>query len=261
VPLSPALSRWKQQLERRGGLTIAVIPVRTDTVSNQVILPPQVPYRAVVEQFLASPGFWSMFVNTHAVTINYLGLEANCALILLNLALADQFAGDEEAVLAHEFGHIELNVRRYPGPRFVPRSDACRHTIAADMLQHVFVRRFTAERRIDTSRLWSRNAATALEGLRSETLQDELTLCQEAGRLLLAVDVAQGLESARLPQGEELLTALADRHPDHVELRDEIVARLRRPDLADPAVYRATMTWLLGRLEQFPDTANAGIHR
>jgi hypothetical protein len=237
--LTPPLEGWKQQIEERGGGSLVVVRVATDREHNQISLPEDTPFRDVLKRYFLDPGFVSQFIRTHALNLNYIGREGRLHFVLVNLALAKEWEDFEEAVLAHEFGHIWLSVAGYPAANLRGRSPDCIATQATDIVQHILIRRELASRGIDYRGYWIRNLDSALSHLRQEqNAIGQRSSCQTLAQVTLWLDVALGLEPTEWAGRPEFLEKMFARFPEIETAARSLETLLRGVPLEEPGAYR-----------------------
>jgi len=196
VELSPALTEWKSEIEAASDGRLIAVRIFTDPVNRQIRLPPDIPAIEVLERYLDNTAFLEQFTLAHALTIDYQGVEGRLFFVLLNMALAGGWGGDEDALLAHEFGHVWLNLHGYPSLAF-RGAEACVALHASDIVQHELLRQDFRRRGIDYDSFWIRNLERAhLElAARQGQAAAEESPCRRLAGLTLWIDVRLGLTS------------------------------------------------------------------
>jgi len=155
--------------------------------------------------------------------------------VLLNMARSEEWRGAEEALLAHEFGHIWLHLLRYPTPAYEPGPEACVNTLASDVLQHILLRREYERRGIAFASYWLRNLDTALAALERTDAEPRhgAPFCQKLAQLVLWMDVRLGLSSEQWASHSRFLRAMERNFPELKPYADRLEELLRGTDVAD----------------------------
>lgn len=253
VPLTPALLQWKQEIERRGQCTVVVARVYTDAATNTLRLPADTPHRDIVKRFLEDESIVRVLVVAHAMNVNYTGAEGRFRIALLNMALAHQWTGQEEAVLAHEFSHMWIMAQAYPYSPLGSRRDVCEQSAANDVVQHILMRRDLAARHIVYNPYWISSLTISLAQLEKPPVTGATpTRCQQMAALATWIDVALGLTPATWPGTSRFLALLPERHPELQPIATDLIAYLRNRDVADKATYAAALRYALRLVEQVP---------
>lgn len=239
VALSPALAEWKEQIEAVRHSKVVLARVYTDRARNEILLPADAGERPILRQYFLNPAFVAEFVHMHAATVNHIGPGGPIHFIVLNMARAEEWAGHEDAVLAHELGHVWLFVNNYPAPAFEGRQDSCIAIQAGDAVQHVLIREEMRRRGIDFLPFWKRNLATQLETLLAHEASDfaGLPLCRQVSLLTQWVDVRLGLPPEAWDDYERFSQAMARCFPWLAPAAEEVVRRISEADLHDLDSY------------------------
>lgn len=256
--LTPALAAWKSQIEERGGGKVVIVRVPTDKERNEITLPEDTPFRPVLRRYFLDPGFVSQFVQAHALSLNYEGREGRVHFVLLNLALAADWQQFEEAVLAHEFGHVWLNIAGYPAAILRGQPSDCAGTQTTDMVQHILIRRELAQRDIDYDRYWKRNLEAALTHMQQPAAGVPApSMCQVLAQVTLWVDVALGLTDAGWPRRQEFLDLMFARFPEIETAARSTETLLRTARMDDRAGYQDALlrTYSVLRVQSFRPVA------
>src|SRR3954447_3088272 len=136
--LSPPLAKWKGEIEATGKTTVVIARVFTDPVRNELMLADDVEFRPLLSRLLANRSFVSQFVQTHAMNVNANTGVRPVSVVFLNMARAADWEGQEDAVIAHELGHIWLHTQGYQAPHVAGRL-SCEAVHAGDIVQHVLI--------------------------------------------------------------------------------------------------------------------------
>lgn len=250
VELSPGLIEWKSEIEAASGGRLIPVRIFTDPANREIRLPPDIPAIEVLERYLGNAAFLEQFTLAHALTIDYQGLEGRLFFVLLNMALAGEWEGDEDALLAHEFGHVWLNLNGYPSLVF-RGAEACVALHATDIVQHELLRQDFRRRGIDYDSFWIRNLERARIELASRQEQvAEVSPCRRLAGLTLWIDVRLGLTSREWAHRDEFLAALEGRYPEWRELAAQLAQRIEKTDLRDRRQYRATLDLTARRIQR-----------
>ncbi|MCL4853224.1 MAG: hypothetical protein KJZ78_17845 [Bryobacteraceae bacterium] len=250
VELSPALTEWKSEIEATGSGRLIAVRIFTDPVNREIRLPPDIPAIEVLERYLRNTAFIEQFTLAHALTIDYQGVEGRLFFVLLNMALAGEWEGDEDALLAHEFGHVWLNLNGYPSLAF-RGAEGCVALHASDIVQHELLRQDFRRRGIDYDSFWIRNLERARIELASRQEQAaEENPCRRMAGLTLWIDVRLGLTSREWAHRDEFLAALEGRYPEWRELAAELAQRIEKTDLRDRRRYRAILDLTARRIQR-----------
>ncbi|MBI4904880.1 MAG: hypothetical protein HY820_14685 [Acidobacteria bacterium] len=161
--MNDALDQWKREIERLSSGPVVIVPVETDAVRNVLNIPPVFAGRAVMVQLLSAEAFVSQLVRAHALNVNVDGPLGVFHFVILNRRRAADWEGMEDSLIAHEFGHIWLNVTGYRSLEAgTDARQACLATHASDVIQHILIREEAQRRGLDTMRFWLRVHTAAL---------------------------------------------------------------------------------------------------
>ena len=139
VVLTPRMAKWKSDIEATGKTTVVLARVYTDAARNELQLPDDAEFRPSLEKLLSHRAFTTLFIQTFAMNVNLSTGIRPISVVLLNMARSADWEGEEEAVIAHEFGHIWLHVNGYPALDAVSRL-SCETVHASDIVQHILIR-------------------------------------------------------------------------------------------------------------------------
>lgn len=239
VALSEPLARWRAEIERRGQRKVVLARVYTDAERNELILPEDAEYRPLLGRVLSSESFRRQFPRSHAMVVNLPASGARMHCILLNMALAQEWSGAEDALIAHEFGHVWLEALGYPSPAYAAASDPCVSVHSGDIVQHILIREEIRRRGIPYLGYWLRNLETAKRQLESQPGGAAVESgCRRLALLTLWLDSTLGLTPEQWNQLDEFHTLLADRFPGLRPHAAALHAYLRDLDLHDRHTYR-----------------------
>jgi hypothetical protein len=246
VALTPRLAKWKSDIEATGKTTVVIARVFTDTARNELQLPGDAEFRPALEKLLSHRSFVTLFVQTHAMNVNLSTGIRPISVVLLNMARSGDWEGEEEAVIAHEFGHIWLHVTGYPALNAMARL-SCETVHASDIVQHILIRDEMRARQIDFLPFWLRTLEEAFARIDKQSIG--LDRCEGVALLALWVDVSLGLSSKDWPRREEFLAALEKSSPDIKREALAIMRMLRNQDVHDRAVYQKVLRSVLARID------------
>ncbi len=249
-PLS--LAQWQREIEQAGGGRLVVVRVETDRAENVLRIPAEFPGRGLVRNFLLDDSFVAQLVRAHALSLNATGEDGLFHFILLNMALAVDWEGLEDSLLAHEFGHAWLHVQGY---RSATRLDTpCLATIAGDIVQHVLIREEAGRRGFSAGAYSRRNLESWLDAMESPSHTAPLDPCRRLQALSMWMDAALG--EPDWPRRSRFLALFDSRYAalsDPARRLESFIAGL---NLWDRTHYEAalhfTLQLLAGVLSQTP---------
>lgn len=243
--LSAALAEWKTEIERLGKGTVLIVRVPTDPRSGAVTLPKDTPHRDVLVRYFRNPSFLKGFVDSHGMNINYQGPEGKLHFVLLNMDRADEWGAEEDAVLAHEFGHVWLHARNFPFPLYRGGEGDCAAIVAGDAVQHIVIRDEISRRGINRNAYWIRNLENAMEAMENTGRPENLPMCQALSRLGMWIDVRLGLSPDTWDHYHQFLGILEEHHPEFSPLVDELCTLLTASDVHDDKVHEQVLGQVL----------------
>jgi hypothetical protein len=249
VPLTERLSAWKGEIERLGGGRVIPVRVHHDRARNLLVLPSDTPERAVARRYFLQPDFVAAFNAAHALTLNYDGPEGRLHFVLLNMARAAGWAGGEESLIAHEFGHAWLEARGWTRPEYGGGPSACIRIHAGDIVQHVLIRAEMSRRGYSWRDYLAPDLEETLAGLeREDRTAPPADVCRRAWRVALWIDVRLGLPdwSGR----DRFLDACERAWPDLRPLAGELSEHVAAARLDDHEEYRRLMDLVEGRMRE-----------
>ena len=239
VALTPPLAKWKADIEATGKTTVVLARVFTDAGRNELVLPDDAEFRPFLRTLLESEPFVAQFVQTHAINVNSNTGLRPISVVLLNMARAADWDGQEESVIAHELGHIWLHARGYQAPH-VARGLSCEAVHAGNIVQHVLIREQMRIRGIDFLPFWIRTLESALDQMNKPAgdQQQPADRCQRISRLALWVDVVLGLTDKEWSRRPALLAAFRKDFPELDQSAAGIATMLRGRNLQDHQTYQ-----------------------
>jgi hypothetical protein len=243
-----AIVRWKQEIEARGSGPIVIVHVIRDSAANTITIPSNTPERELVKQYLMQEDLVRQLMAAHALTVSHTEGERSTNFILLNMDRAAEWQ-NEDALLAHELGHVWLKSMGYPAPRYVPGPTACLSTHTGDVVQHILMRDELDRRAIVFREGWIRDLQSDLAALESNP-PASLQPCSLVQQAALWIDVRLGLTSkdwAELPRYEK---ALRTQFPSLAPIVDEVATYLKSRNVREKAVHREALRFVFDRLQQ-----------
>ena len=231
------ISAWQSEIEA-AGTRVVIARVYTDPARNELRLPDGTPERSLVARLLSDEALVGQFVRAHALTINI----GKTGVVLINMARVSEFAGHEEALIGHEFGHIWLEQKGFRAATGGRR--LCVGIHASDIVQHVAIRSELARRGIDQAKAF----VFALEQAIPRIGDDPGDACQQLQRLAMWVDVELGLKPENWARLAAFKAALRKSYPELEAHVSEIVCALREANLQDPGEYTRVLSSVFARL-------------
>ena len=257
VDLSPRLREWQGEIEARGGGQLLPVRVFVEMQGGvpTYVLPEDAPQRPVLARYFGDANFRTQFVRTHAVSINYTGVEGRLSFIVLNMA---RLNGDEEILLSHEFGHAWLHAQGLRAPALPPGQAVCQAIHVGDIVQHILIRQEQDRRGFDFRPGWTRELEVAAVKLQSQTpeTQPPAEPCLRLERLALMIDVESGLTDGQWARRRSFLDRLPAGDPRLADFAHRLARILRGFELQDPTEYYMALGTVLSAshmLFQAPD--------
>jgi hypothetical protein len=246
VVLSQPLAEWKAEIEKRDGGKIIPVRIYTDRERNEMVLPEDAEARPVLRRFFLRDEFREQLSQAHALTVNWDGIEGRFHFIVMNMALADQWKDAEDAMLAHEFGHIWLDATGYKSLPYDAGAGSCLGIHASDAVQHILIRREVARRSISMLPYWLPNLEQSLHDLETAPPRN-LSPCQTLTQLGQWIDAHLGLTPETWDHLPRFLELMNENYPDLAPCEHEIADHLRAEDLTDPDSYRQALKFSLDK--------------
>ncbi|MCZ2151026.1 MAG: hypothetical protein LC126_25035 [Bryobacterales bacterium] len=230
------LEDWSREIEVISGSAVLLVRVETNASDHTLHIPPAFPGREIVRQYFLQEPFVEQFFRAHALSLNQDGFH----FILLNMARAADWQGLEDSLLAHEYGHIWLDVLGYRAPAYIPAAP-CLPTHAGDIVQHVLIREETRRRGFDYMTFWRRNQERWLNSMVALTQGPELEACRRLQLLSAWVDAQLGSTSVEWVKRAEYLGMLNRLYPRLAASANLLVETLDGRDLWDRSLYEAVL--------------------
>jgi hypothetical protein len=258
VALSKSLLEWKKEIEAKGGGKLIAVRVYTDPLRNEISLPADTEQRAILRRYFLDESFRGLLAGAHSLSVNYGGSEGKYHFVLLNMALAEQWSGQEEAVLADEFGHAWLSAQGYGAPDYRPGAEACVGVQAGNVVQHVLIREELERRGIRWREHWLRTLEPALEKLESGTAVPLAALppCERLAQLALWVEVRMSLSAELWQNFSRFQQVMSKRYPETRVWSEQIESRLGEMKPAGPGqlpsreAYQSALGYALGKFTE-----------
>lgn len=229
-------------------MTVVLLRLPADAGTTVLRLPPETLGREELASYTDQPGFVAQYRGAQAMTVNYLGATGRTSFVLVNPRHAGTGA-EEEAVIAHEFGHIWLKAKRYPAPAYRGGETACLSVHALDAVQHILIREEMERRGVEWKAPWFRALGLALEQMEREAgAASGVGRCQTLGQAAMFVDVALG--AGEWGKQRAFLAAMRRRFPAMVPVAEELTKFLGSAGVEDVARHRAALEFVFGRMKQ-----------
>jgi hypothetical protein len=248
IPLTKPLVEWKRRIEASGA-AIYIARVVVDRASNQMTLEESGPGDELAAEFLGNEESARQFLAAQAMTVSRQEGGRQVHLVLLNGERRLDAAG-EEAVLAHEFGHAWLRSQGYAAPVYRPGPAACLAIHAADLVQHVLIRRELAARGLDHRLPWIPLLDEAVRRYQALAAPPQQEPCQRLLTIAQWVDTRLGSEGDPWPGRERFEQQHRRLFGDLEPAVAELCAYLKAQDLEDKAVHAAALRWVHARLQR-----------
>lgn len=242
------MTEWQRSIQEVGKIAVVLLRLPANAQTTVLTLPPETPRRELLATYTDQVGFVSQYRGAQAMTVNYVGTEGRVSFVLINPLLAGTGAA-EEAVIAHEFGHIWLKAKRYPAPAYTGGEAACLSVHALDAVQHILIRDEMERRGVQWKEPWFAALEAALRQMETEPgAATGVSRCQTLGQAAMWVDVALG--AGDWPKRDSFLAALRRRFPAIVPAAEEITEHLRKVEVVEPGGHRAALEFVFGRLKR-----------
>ena len=254
VVLSAPLVEWKQEIEAARPGRLVVARIHHDAQRNAVMLPRDIDRRPVLVRYFRNPSFVREFLATHAMNLNHQGPEGRIYFVLLNMARAAEWGEHEEAVLAHEFGHVWLFARHFPFPEYQGQADSCAAIVGGDAVQHIVIRAEMRRRGIQFLPYWIANLEKTLAALEGDASLESLPRCRRLSQVSVWLDVRMGLPAEEWPLRDRLIAALTRRFPDLEPAVDDLYSMLAGQNVHEYEIHEQVLKKALLRVYALFDT-------
>jgi hypothetical protein len=245
--LTPALKQWKTEIET-AGLPILVARVNHNPASNAYSLPDGIEGRELFAEYLGQRDFIEQFQHMYGVMVHHKGIR-EAYLVMLNMSKANEWGADEEAVLAHEFGHAWIKSRKYPAPFYQTGLAGCLAIHTGDIAQHVLIRKELDRRSIDHRTFWLKSLDRAVAQSSAMGPPPEDDRCIRVRQAAELVDVRLGL-AGREWAGRDAYEAMVKRLLPEVEPTvAAILDWLRTHDMEDVDQHRQSLRVVFDKLK------------
>ena len=235
VELSPSLNAWKAELTATGRM---VFLARIYLIDGQWTLPADTEQRRAFAHIAEDPSMAKQLANAHAMTVNLEGYGRRASFIFLNMARHSEWRGFEDAIIAHEFGHVYLHVRGYRSPGVGPGTPVCEAAHVGDMVQHILIRQEMKRRGIDYVPWMAGTLEPVVERLRKPGPSPN-SYCDQLARLSMWLDASLGLTAEDWPQLPEFLSLMQRSFPELESIEANLRDGLAALDVSGPAGYEA----------------------
>lgn len=242
------MTEWQREIEQAGKIAVVLLRLPANSQTTVLNIPPETPRRELLTPYTDQSGFVSQFRGAQAMTVNAIGADGRVSFVLINPLLAGSGA-EEEAVIAHEFGHIWLKAKRYPAPAYTGGEAACLSVHSLDAVQHILIRGEMERRHVNWKTPWYTGLEAALRQMEGEPgAAAGVGRCQTLGQVAMWVDVALG--AGDWPRRAAFLAAMRRRFPTIVPAAEEITEHLRGVEVADLAQHRAALGFVFERMKR-----------
>lgn len=245
--LTPALEQWKKEIEA-AGVPVLVARVNHDATANTYSLPDGIEGRELFVEYLKQYDFIQQFQHMYGVMVHHKGVRETY-LVMLNMARANEWQANEEAVLAHELGHAWIKSRKFPTPVYQTGLAGCLAIHTGDIAQHVLIRKELDRRSIDHRTFWFKSLDRAVEQSRTMGQPAGDDRCIRVRQAAELVDVRLGLAGQEWP-GRDNYEAMVKRMLPEVEPTvAEILEWMRSHDMDDVDQHRQALRFVFDRLK------------
>lgn len=258
VGLSKSLLEWKQEIEQKGGGKLIAVRVYTDPLRNELQLPADTEQRGVLRRYMLEESFRGLLAKAHSLSLSYDGSEGKFHFILLNMALADGWSGQEEAVLADEFGHAWLAALGYAAPDFRAGPGACVGVQAGNVVQHLLIRGELDRRGIPYREYWIRTLEPVLARLESGGVAPlkDIRPCDRVAQLALWLDVRLSGSPELWGNFSRFQQRMSQRYAELAPYAEQIETRLGEMKRSGPSglptreAYQSALEQVLGKFTE-----------
>lgn len=253
VELSDRLAAWKAEIEKQSGVPVHCARLYVERGAGILDIPEDAPEAVLLASlFQGRPELKMEFLPMQAMNLAYDDGAARHQFVLINMARREEFAGGEEGLIAHEFGHIALQAKGYRLPVYDGGPLACEALHVGSMVQHALIRKELTRRGFDQETVWVRNLDEALpryENAAAAGAGPDANPCARLAQLSLATDVVAGLSEQRWPNRGRYLTALRKKDPRLVAAAEAIAADFTQGAMSTPEQYEVMLDRVRQRVE------------
>jgi hypothetical protein len=185
----------------------------------------------------------------YAVMVHHKAPGDNAYLVLFNGMRQAEWAGHEEAVIAHELGHAWIKAKGLPTPLFVDNAWACVGVHAGDIPQHVLMRAELDRRAIDHRTFWLAGLDAAAKEMETKPPPPDSDRCARVRVAAQWADVKLGLKEGEWPGRARYEAAVRRQMPQVEETVNEIVKALQGKNLEDRDTHRQALRFVFERLK------------
>lgn len=247
--LTAALASWKADIEAKSGTPVYLAVVEHDEAANTYSLGADAPRRELFTEYLKQESFLTQFSRMYSVLIHRKQPGDNSFLIMLNGARRKEWAGHEDALIAHELGHAWVKAEGYPTPMFVNNRWACVSINAGDITQHVLIRAEEERRGIDYKSFWLKSLEDATKQLEAAGKPPEGERCLRVQQVAQLVDVALGLKPGEWDGRDRYQADVRKAMPEIEETTNAILDYLRKHDMTDRDQHREALKFVFEKLK------------
>lgn len=249
IVLTAALLSWRTDIETKSGTKLFVAVVEHDDAANTYTLDPATPNRIQFASYLKQEGFLEQFSRMYSVMIHHKEEGRNSFLVMLNGARRKEWAGNEEALIAHEFGHAWVKAEGYPTPMFVNNRWACVGIHAGDITQHVLIRAEMERRGIDHKTFWLKSLEDASNQLEAGAAPPESDRCRRVQQVAQMVDIALGLKPGEWAGQEKYEQRVHKAMPEVEGTTREVVEYMRKHNMVNRDEHREALKFVFEKLK------------
>ncbi len=255
VVLGPKLVEWRKEIEATGRTKVILARVYRDRKHDLVYLPKDAGQRPILVRYFHNEHFLRQFIKMDAVTINYYGEEGTFSFILLNMDRSEDWDFDEDAVLAHEFGHAWLFANDYVAPVFEGKQDSCISIYAGEAVQHILIRKEIARRGIPDLDYRLRSLEKTLDHLQRDDAPafEQLSVCEKMAPIVPWLDVRLGLSPELWNHYDRFQKVMEQRFPVLKQFTRDLYRKLRVAKLDTPKNYQRTLEDVLYMMYGFAE--------
>lgn len=249
IVLTAALLSWKTDIEAKSGARLLVAEVQHRADRNEFTLADDTPGRELFVEYLKQDQFMRQFSLMYAVMIHHKSPSGDAYLVLLNGAKRAEWEADQEALLAHEFGHAWLKAQGYPAPVLINNQWACVGIHTGDITEHVLIRAELDRRHIDHHTFWFRTMDQATVLMEKGPPPPESDRCARVRQAAQLVDVRLGVKPGDWPGQARYESAVRKSMPEVESTVAAIVAYVESHDMADRVQHRAALQFVFEKLK------------